>query len=182
MAQAQIRPHDEDRRNDEQRVRDKAKELWIAEGRPSGREEDFLTEAREIVAIKDSYRDTLEPIGEAGEPVEPALAMANLGDLPEMADQGEQTAPSRATEAATADMGPEGPPGGAAEDIRGDASGQFVRKRGEPNPGGAASANPSVLSGGGDATQTDSGLDRAGLDRDTGAAGSTDPRRTPFRG
>lgn len=193
MAQTQ----DDVARSDAQRIRDKAKELWSAEGKPAGREEDFLTQAREIIAIEDSQADTLKPIGEAGEPVEPVIAMQNLGDLPDLADQGEQRPPSLATAAATADVGPMGPPGGAvvgpmgppggaAEDERGDASGAFVRHRAggddtSPNPGGASSAAPTVLTGG-DATQTGSGLDREGLDRDPSEPGDRDPMRPPFRG
>lgn len=39
-----------------------------------------------------------------------------------------------------------------ADKIRADAKGQFAPSRAEPNPNGLASANPTVLSGDGDAT------------------------------
>lgn len=81
----------------EQRIREKAHRLWEAEGRPHGRAEWHWDQAKEMVAIEDSYQNALEPIPEgSGEPVEPALAAENLGDLPDLADQGEQVpAPSR---------------------------------------------------------------------------------------
>jgi hypothetical protein len=47
--------------------------------------------AAELVAIEENYRDTLKPIGEAGEPIEPLLAVENAGEFPTLTDQGEET-------------------------------------------------------------------------------------------
>lgn len=84
--------------DDGARIREKAYELWQAEGEPSGRADAHWTMAREMVAIEDSLDTTLLPIG-GGEPVEPAIALDNQGEFPGMADQGEEspTVPARVT-------------------------------------------------------------------------------------
>lgn len=45
-----------------------------------------------------------------------------------------------------------------AETVRADARGQFAPSQAQPNPRGLASANPTVLSGDGDATFDHSGV------------------------
>jgi len=57
-------------------------------GRP---DPEFLRdEAREIVALKDSFDKTLEPRQTGAEPPEePTLAVENQGEFPGLADQGE---------------------------------------------------------------------------------------------
>ncbi|MBS7539579.1 DUF2934 domain-containing protein [Ancylobacter lacus] len=77
----------------EQRIREKAYHLWVAEGYPHGRHERHWELASELVAIEDSQRDTLLPIGEAGEPVEPVEALENAGEFPTTTDQGEMVIP-----------------------------------------------------------------------------------------
>ena len=79
------------RETDEDRIRRKAHELWEAEGRPHGRDQDHWIQAREIIAIEDSEGDTLLPrdFG-AEEPIEePEEALRNLADFPNLTDQGE---------------------------------------------------------------------------------------------
>ena len=46
---------------DHDRIAHKAHELWEAEGRPHGRDQDHWDQAREMVAIEDSQGDTLLP-------------------------------------------------------------------------------------------------------------------------
>lgn len=79
--------------DDEERIRRKAYELWLAEGCPEGRHEFHWEEAREIVALEDaggpptvSLEDSLE------EPAEPAVAFENQGEVPGLTDQGENPA------------------------------------------------------------------------------------------
>jgi hypothetical protein len=77
--------------SDEDRIRRKAHELWEAEGRPHGRDSDHWTQAREIIAIEDSEKDTLLPRDYgSGETIEePDEALRNLADFPNLTDQGE---------------------------------------------------------------------------------------------
>lgn len=76
---------------DDDRIRQKAHELWEAEGRPHGRDHDHWVQAKEIIAIQDSQSSTLLPRDTgAQEPVEDAdQALRNLADFPNLTDQGE---------------------------------------------------------------------------------------------
>jgi len=77
--------------SDEERVRRKAHELWEADGKRHGRDQDHWIQAREIIAIEDSQKDTLlaRDAG-AAEPIEDAdEALRNLADFPNLTDQGE---------------------------------------------------------------------------------------------
>lgn len=76
---------------DEDRIRQKAHQLWEAEGHPHGRDRDHWAQAREIIAVQDSQADTLLP-RDAGaeEPIEDAdEALRNVGEFPGLTDQGE---------------------------------------------------------------------------------------------
>lgn len=81
----------------EQRVREKAYQMWVDEGRPDGRELDHWERASELVAIEEDNDATLVPRETgAGDSVEPAEALENLGEFPELDAQGDGvTAPSR---------------------------------------------------------------------------------------
>lgn len=76
---------------DHDRIAAKAHQLWEAAGHPHGRDQDHWDQARELVAIEDSQRDTLLPRDTgAQEPIEePAEALRNLADMPNLTDQGE---------------------------------------------------------------------------------------------
>ncbi|WP_181706210.1 DUF2934 domain-containing protein [Chthonobacter rhizosphaerae] len=88
----------------ERRVREKAYELWVAEGRPEGRSEAHWTEAREIIALQDANDTTLVPLDETLEdPVEPLISIENQGEFPEIRDQGD--APAGPSTEAAADAG-----------------------------------------------------------------------------
>ena len=77
--------------HDHDRIAAKAHELWEADGRPHGRDQDHWDQAREIIAVEDSQRDTLLPRDTgAQEPIEePEAALRNLADMPNLTDQGE---------------------------------------------------------------------------------------------
>lgn len=76
---------------DYDRIRQKAHELWVADGHPHGRDQDHWDQAREIIAIEDSQGDTLLPRDTgAREPIEDGnAALRNLADFPNLTDQGE---------------------------------------------------------------------------------------------
>ena len=85
-----------DERETEDRVRQKAHALWQEHGSPAEREKDYLDEARELVAIEESQRDTLKPNPQreyeqnpTTEPIEPVLAVRNAGEFPTLTDEGE---------------------------------------------------------------------------------------------
>jgi|SRR5215207_2142330 hypothetical protein len=88
----------------EERVRLRAYEIWLNEGKPEGRDQRHWEMAREIVGYEDAHRSTLMPVsGSAGEPVEPSLAFQSQGDLPTLTDQGDSNpGPSRSPPTATA--------------------------------------------------------------------------------
>jgi Protein of unknown function (DUF2934) len=89
---------------DEERIRRKAYELWLAEGKPEGRDRDHWELARELVAIEDSQKTTLKPRPtDDEEPVEPPLPFQSQGDMPGLTDQGEgEPGPTREAEAENA--------------------------------------------------------------------------------
>ena len=75
---------------DEDRIRNKAHEIWESEGHPHGRDEDHWAQAKEIIAIQDGLSDTLLPRNTgAEEPIEPTQAVEPYGDMPNLTDQGE---------------------------------------------------------------------------------------------
>ena len=74
----------------QERVRERAYQIWIEEGRPDGREADHWEKACELVAMEESGDGALLPReAGAGDVVEPPEALENQGDFPEMVDQGE---------------------------------------------------------------------------------------------
>lgn len=76
---------------DQDRIAAKAHELWEAEGRPHGRDEEHWAEAKEIVALHDSASTALLPRDTgAEEPVEErTVAIDNEGEAPSLTDTGE---------------------------------------------------------------------------------------------
>jgi hypothetical protein len=79
----------------EQRIREKAFQLWLEEGQPEGQQDRHWELASELVAIEDSQMDATIPVAEAkaGEPVEPIEALENTGEYPTTTDQGEMEIP-----------------------------------------------------------------------------------------
>jgi hypothetical protein len=79
----------------EQRVRERAYQLWESEGKPHGRDVEYWERARELVAMEESAGAGLLPNpqdhpGAARETgVEEAEVQENLGEFPDrLADQG----------------------------------------------------------------------------------------------
>jgi hypothetical protein len=83
----------EDDLND--RIRRRAHQLWVDEGRPHGRDKVHWDMATELVAIEDNHRLATRPVARevAGEPVEESEVAANSGEFPTVTDQSEQTYP-----------------------------------------------------------------------------------------
>jgi hypothetical protein len=80
----------------EHRVRERAYQLWEADGKPHGRDVEYWQRARELVAMEESAGSGLlpnpqshpEPVRESG--VEEAEIHENLGEFSDrLADQGE---------------------------------------------------------------------------------------------
>lgn len=91
-------------REDEARIRQKAHEIWLAEGRPEGSSDRHWQMARELIAQHDNQAKTLRPnpaaegaeVARTEEPVEPLAAVEGQADLPALDDQAEGRAyPSR---------------------------------------------------------------------------------------
>jgi hypothetical protein len=87
-----------------ERVRQRAYQIWIGEGRPDGRESIHWDMASELVAIEENQTKTTKRVRRqpadkeiAAERAEPAKPAAAMGEVPTMTDTGEQTyPPSRA--------------------------------------------------------------------------------------
>lgn len=81
----------------EQRVRERAYELWQADGSPHGGETEYWERARELVGMEDSRQTAQLPLPRADDPhriagqlIEEASIQENLGEFPDRsADQGE---------------------------------------------------------------------------------------------
>jgi len=82
----------------DQRIREKAHQMWLEEGHPEGRADAHWDMAAELVAIEENQLLTLKPVENSsalspnGEPVEPLLAVENAGEFPTLTDQGEEKA------------------------------------------------------------------------------------------
>jgi Protein of unknown function (DUF2934) len=80
-------PQDEARL--EQRIRERAFQIWEEEGRPQGRDKEHWELAKFIIAQQDGLAWTLEPATAPGpEPIE------NQGEFPTLVDQGEGLPPA----------------------------------------------------------------------------------------
>ncbi|HEV2676144.1 MAG TPA: DUF2934 domain-containing protein [Aliidongia sp.] len=74
----------------EARVRARAHEIWVREGKPEGRADSHWDLARVEVASEENIETTLKPI-EDGPDAEPLLAVDGMADLPgRLSDQGER--------------------------------------------------------------------------------------------
>lgn len=93
----------------EQRVRERAYQIWQEQGCPEGQADAHWDLARELVAIEDNHRLALVQVdrdpddpsiaADRAEPAGPAAAAA--GELPTLTDEGEQIyPPSREAEQA----------------------------------------------------------------------------------
>jgi hypothetical protein len=77
----------------EERIRLKAYEIWLEEGRPQGRDKEHWELAKFAVAQQDGLSATLLP-PEPPRP-EPTEAVKNQAESPTLTDQGEDQAPGK---------------------------------------------------------------------------------------
>lgn len=77
--------------DDNERIAKKAHELWEAEGRPHGRDQDHWDSAKEIIALHDSQAATLLPrdTGSTDAVEEMSVSVDNEGQAPGLTDTGE---------------------------------------------------------------------------------------------
>jgi hypothetical protein len=80
----------------EERIRLKAYEIWLNEGKPEGRDERHWAMARELVGYEDAHRSTLQPSAGSAEPVKSAATFQGGGDRPGVTDVG-KSKPARAS-------------------------------------------------------------------------------------
>jgi hypothetical protein len=146
---------------DEERIAKKAHELWVAEGRPHGRDREHWDEAREIVALEDSGGVPRLPRNAgADEPVEEkSVAIDNEGEFPNLTDTGEHdltstarepavTAPSAAARKAAAKPPAAAPKAGSAKAAAPKPVAAGKSSTGKPaEPSKAGSAKPAPASG-----------------------------------
>lgn len=81
------------------RIRQRAYQLWLEAGQPEGMAEEHWEQARELIAIEDGQKATLQPV-QPPMP-EPLEAVTNQGEFPTLTDQGEQQWPAAANSART---------------------------------------------------------------------------------
>ena len=75
----------------EQRIREKAHQLWQEEGCPPGQADRHWQAARHLVAIQTEADTALIPVDESfREPLEPIRTVEAQGDVPGLTDQGEK--------------------------------------------------------------------------------------------
>jgi hypothetical protein len=92
-----------------ERVRQRAYQIWLDEGRPDGREAIHWDMASELVAIEENQKKTTKRVRRqsadkeiAADRAEPAGPAAAMGEVPIMTDAGEQTYPPSRAAARTA--------------------------------------------------------------------------------
>ena len=79
----------------EERIRRRAYQMWLEEGKPEGRADDHWDKASELIAIEDGQLGTLKPVETTrSEPIE---AVTNQAEFPTLTDQGEQQWPQPPT-------------------------------------------------------------------------------------
>ena len=88
---------EQEERERQERIRQRAYRLWEAEGCPEGRQDVHWDQASELVAIEENQRlattpveHSMDNIGPTGEPVESLEVARNLGEFPTLTDQGEE--------------------------------------------------------------------------------------------
>ena len=79
----------------EQRIRERAYQIWIDEGRPNGRDKEHWELAKVAIAHEDGLEATLLP-PQPSEP-EPIEAVKNQAEFPTLVDQGEGISPTEKT-------------------------------------------------------------------------------------
>jgi DUF2934 family protein len=75
----------------ENRIRERAFQIWLSEGQPDGRDREHWEMAKLAIAEQDGLASALIP-SELPEP-EPIEAVKNRGEFPTLVDQGEGQSP-----------------------------------------------------------------------------------------
>ena len=91
----------------EHRIRDRAYHLWVDEGRPHGRHDEFWERASELIGMEDSAGSgqlpnplTTGANPSLSEPIEEAALQENLGDFPDrLNDENEGSSTPKASRA-----------------------------------------------------------------------------------
>lgn len=92
-----------------QKIQDKARELWVLEGKPEGREQLHWDMARELVLQENTARFTLVPSSPGTDDIVDAVAaLDNLRETPDLTHMGEEH-PDSAPAAPLPDIDPERP-------------------------------------------------------------------------
>ena len=75
----------------QERVQQKARELWEEHGCPDEGPSHFADMAQELIAIAENPQATTRPAKDPREPdAEPLIAVENQGEFPTLTDQGEE--------------------------------------------------------------------------------------------
>ena len=74
----------------DQRVEDRARDLWAAAGSPEGGHARFSDQARELVALSEVDLPTLDVEQAAMPVIEESAIQSNLGEFPTLRDQGDE--------------------------------------------------------------------------------------------
>jgi hypothetical protein len=82
-----------DDRELEERIRERAYQIWLDEGQPKGRHDERWELAKFAIAQQDGLSTTLIPANELPGP-EPIEALINQGEFPTLVDQGESQPPT----------------------------------------------------------------------------------------
>jgi hypothetical protein len=86
---------DKDRQPLEDRIRERAYQIWLDDGRPHGRDKEHWELAKFAIAQQDGLATTLIPVSSPNP--EPIKAAMNWGDSPTLIDRGEGLAPDEWT-------------------------------------------------------------------------------------
>jgi hypothetical protein len=77
----------------ETRIRERAHQIWLDDGCPTGRADQHWELAKMAVALEDARPEMLKPVDAPVPTSEPLDAWVNQAEFPTLTDQGEQHAP-----------------------------------------------------------------------------------------
>jgi hypothetical protein len=75
----------------EARIRQRAHQMWVDEGRPDGKADNHWELAKMAIALEDAQPEMLRTVDTPD--AEPIEAWTNQAEFPTLTDQGEQVAP-----------------------------------------------------------------------------------------
>lgn len=89
-SEGQERPMASKQMDREQRIRERAHAIWVAEGCPEGRAKENWEAAEELTAHEENQELATKPVEPDPNPAEPLEAVENQGEFPTLTDQGEE--------------------------------------------------------------------------------------------